>query len=77
MLLIPFLEATAEYQRLKAFRQGEITMISLEKSMAKDMARFFRHQGSILLEYLPEEFDADDFTRAWDRTQLETYPEIS
>lgn len=76
MLLIPFLEATAEYQRLKAFRQGEITMISLEKSMAKDMARFFRHQGSVLLEYLPEEFDDSDFQRAWDRTQLETYLEF-
>ena len=76
MLLIPFLEATAEYQRLKAFRQGEITMISLEKSMAKDMARFFRHQGNVLLEYLPEEFDSDDFARAWDRTQLETYLEF-
>ncbi len=76
MLLIPFLEATAEYQRLKAFRQGEITMISLEKSMAADMARFFRHQGSILLQYLPEEFDEDDFQRAWDRTQLETYLEF-
>jgi len=76
MLLIPFLEATAEYQRLKAFRQGEITMISLEESMAKDVARFFRHQGSVLLEYLPEEFDEQDFSRAWDRTQLETYLEF-
>ena len=76
MYLIPFLEATAEYQRLKAFRQGEITMISLEKSMANDMARFFRHQGNILLQYLPEEFDEDDFQRAWDRTQLETYLEF-
>lgn len=76
MYLIPFLEATAEYQRLKAFRQGEITMISLEKSMANDMARFFRHQGNILLQYLPEEFDDSDFQRAWDRTQLETYLEF-
>lgn len=76
MYLIPFLEATAEYQRLKAFRQGEIAMASLEKSMANDMARFFRHQGSILLQYLPEEFDEDDFQRAWDRTQLETYLEF-
>lgn len=76
MILIPFLEATAEYQRLKAFRQGEIAMVSLEKSMANDMARFFRHQGNILLQYLPEEFDEDDFQRAWDRTQLETYLEF-
>lgn len=76
MLLIPFLEATAEYQRLKAFRQGETAMVSLEKSMANDMARFFRHQGNILLQYLPEEFDDSDFQRAWDRTQLETYLEF-
>jgi len=51
-------------------------MISLEKSMSKDMARFFRHQGNVLLEYLPEEFDDSDFSRAWDRTQLETYLEF-
>lgn len=76
MLLIPFLESVAEYQRLKALRQGEIILISLEERMAADMARFFRHQGSVLLSHLPEEFDDHDFLRAWDQTQLETYLEF-
>jgi hypothetical protein len=72
MFLIPFLEA-AEYQRLKAVRDGERQGLSLEKSMTKDVARFFLQQGNVLLKHLPETFDLSSFSYAWDKTQLETY----
>ena len=73
MNLIKFLEATAEYLRLKAVRDGERQVLSLEKSMTKDVARFFRIQGRTLLEHLPETFDQTSFTHAWDLTQLENH----
>ncbi|WP_319580517.1 hypothetical protein [uncultured Methanospirillum sp.] len=73
MLLIPFLEATAEYLRLKAIKEGEKQVIYLEKAMGKDVSKFFKHQGNVLLKHLPETFNLSSFSHAWDTTQLETY----
>ena len=41
--------------------------------MAKNVARFFKHQGNVLLKYLPETFDLSSYSHAWDKTQLDTY----
>ncbi len=73
MNLNKFLEATAEYLRLKAVRDGERQVLSLEKSMRKDVARIFKLQKKTFLTYLPDEFDLGSALTAWNRAELETY----
>lgn len=76
MLLISFLEATADYLRLKSVRDGEKQVVRLEKAMKKDVARLFRTQSRVFFSHLPDKFDYDSASDAWELTQLETYQQF-